>query len=200
MVAALSRLARAGPAQPTTAWRVWASFLLALCGLGVSTYLTVVHFAGNQLLVCSANSVVNCEAVITSPQSYVLGIPVAVLGLAFYVVMVAACSPWAWRAADRRIHLGRLALAALGMAFVLYLIATELLVIKAICLWCTAVHILTFAQLILVVATVPTMLGWSGHQEISTRNDARNKRARRLSASAPPSARRRAASGAARRR
>ncbi len=165
MGTALSRLAQAGPAQPTAPWRAWTSFLLALCGLGVSTYLTVVHFAGNQLLVCSANSVVNCEAVITSPQSYVAGIPVAVLGLAFYVVMVAASSPWAWRARDRRIHLARLALAAAGMAFVLYLIGTELLVIKAICLWCTAVHVLTFAQLILVVATVPTMVGWASQPE-----------------------------------
>ena len=47
-----------------------------------------------------------------------------------------------------------------GIGFVLYLVSAELLIIKAICIWCTGVHIVTFAQLLLVVATVPAMLGW----------------------------------------
>jgi uncharacterized membrane protein len=34
------------------------------------------------------------------------------------------------------------------------------LIIGAICIYCTGVHIVTFAQLVLVMATVPTMLGW----------------------------------------
>jgi hypothetical protein len=52
-----------------------------------------------------------------------------------------------------------------GIGFVLYLVATELLVIKSICEWCTVVHLLTFAQLLLVVATVPAMVGWGRELE-----------------------------------
>jgi len=166
----LTRAARAEgpPVSPPPTWRIAVSGVLALAGLGISIYLTVVHFVGNQILACPAGphgGAINCEAVITSPQSYVFGIPVAVLGLAYYVVMTAINSPWAWRARDRRIHMARLALAVLGIGFVLYLISAELLIIKAICIWCTAVHIITFAQLILVVSTVPTMLGWGGDPE-----------------------------------
>jgi uncharacterized membrane protein len=146
--------------EPAAHWRVWTSFVLALLGLGMSTYLTVVHFVGNQILACTSNSVFNCEAVITSPQSYVFGIPVAVLGLVYYVVMAGVCSPWAWRASDRRVHLGRLAMVVVGIGFVLYLISAELLIVKSICELCTTVHVVTFAQLLLVVATVPAMLGW----------------------------------------
>jgi len=152
-------------AQPPPAWRAWLSWGLALGGLGVSIYLTIVHYGGLNFLVCPSNGkggAINCEAVLTSPQSVILGIPVPVLGLGFYTVLIGLCSPWAWRAADRRVHLARLVLLVMGIGFVLYLVATELLVIKSICLWCTSVHVLTFIQLILVVATVPTMLGWGG--------------------------------------
>ena len=89
-----------------------------------------------------------------------LGVPVAVLGLGYYVVVTAINTPWAWRSADRRIHQARLALSILGIGFVLYLISAELLIIKAICIYCTGVHIVTFALLVLVMSTVPTMLGW----------------------------------------
>ena len=86
--------------------------------------------------------------------------PVAVLGLGYWVVMTALNSPWAWRSADRRIHVARLTLSVLGIGFVLYLLSAELLIIGAICIYCTGVHIVTFAQLVLVMATVPAMLGW----------------------------------------
>ncbi|MGH9044396.1 MAG: vitamin K epoxide reductase family protein [Acidimicrobiales bacterium] len=158
---------RLADARPRAAsWRVAASGALALGGLGVSAYLTAAHYVGAEVLVCSGSGAINCEKVTTSPQSVIVGVPVAVLGLAFYVVMTALCSPWAWRSARRELHATRLALCFVGIAFVLYLVAAELLEIKAICIWCTAVHVVTFAQLVLVVATVPALLGW-GQQRAS---------------------------------
>ena len=127
-------------------WLQLATFVLALAGLGVSTYLTVAHFTESTLLGCSESGLVNCTKVTTSPQSYVFGIPVAVLGLAFYVVVAALMSPWAWRAARyrREIYLIRMAAMVAGIGFVLYLLYAELFLIGSICLYCTSVHAITF--------------------------------------------------------
>ena len=78
------------------------TWLVAVAGLGVSIYLTIAHFTETVLAGCSESGLVNCTKVTTSPQSYVFGIPVAVLGLAFYLFAVAAMSPWAWRSRGAR--------------------------------------------------------------------------------------------------
>ena len=133
------------PAEPGPApWLQIATFVLALAGLGVSIYLTIAHFTESALAGCSESGLVNCTKVTTSPQSYVFGIPVAVLGLAFFVFAVAIMSPWAWRASRREIHLARIASLVVGIGFVLYLVYAELFTIGSICLYCTSVHVITF--------------------------------------------------------
>jgi uncharacterized membrane protein len=125
-------------------WLQLTTFALALAGLGVSLYLTVAHFTQTALFACAESGLVNCTKVTTSPQSYVFGIPVAVLGLAFYVAAVALMSPWAWRSARREVHLIRLASVVVGIGFVLYLLYAELFIIGSICLYCTSIHVITF--------------------------------------------------------
>jgi uncharacterized membrane protein len=133
----------AGTAVPL--WLQVTTFVLALAGLGVSTYLTVAHFTESTLAGCSEKAgLVNCTKVTTSAQSYVFGIPVAVLGLVFFLFMVAIMSPWAWRSARREVHLIRLASVVAGVGFVLYLLYAELFIIGSICLYCTGVHVITF--------------------------------------------------------
>jgi uncharacterized membrane protein len=142
-------------------WRVATALVLSLAGLGVSIYLTIDHFAKIPL-VCSDTGVINCEKVTTSAQSHFLGIPVAVLGLAFYLAMTVINLPPLWYTADRRVHIVRLAMASVGVLFALYLVSAELLIIGNICLWCTSVHVITFLLFILIISTVLPMLGWSG--------------------------------------
>ena len=132
----------ARPAAPF--WLQLVTWLVAMAGLGVSIYLTIAHFTETALAGCSESGLVNCTKVTTSPQSYVFGIPVAVLGLAFYLFAVAAMSPWAWRSRRREVHIVRLASTVVGIGFVLYLIYAELFIIGSICLYCTSVHVLTF--------------------------------------------------------
>src|SRR5580693_3460507 len=80
-------------------WLQLLTFVLALVGLGVSIYLTIAHFTQSTLAGCAETvGLVNCTKVTTSAQSYAFGIPVAVLGLAFFVFAVAIMSPWAWQA------------------------------------------------------------------------------------------------------
>ncbi len=140
-------------------WRPIVALVLTIGGLGVSTYLTVAHYSHTPLA-CSGSGIVNCEKVTTSAQSIFLGVPVALWGLLFYVAMIAVNLPVAWRSTDRRIHALRLAMTVVGMCFVLYLVSAELLIIGNICLWCTSVHAITFLLFVLMVATVPQMLGW----------------------------------------
>ena len=137
------------PAGPP-AWLRWSTFALAILGLAASAYLTYTHFTDSALAGCTETSgAVNCGKVTTSPQSVVFGIPVAVLGLAFYVFLVAIMSPFAWRSRRREIALVRMLSLIVGIGFVLYLLYAELFQIDAICLYCTSVHIITFLLFVL---------------------------------------------------
>jgi len=148
--AAAAAAGEPGPAGPPP-WLQWTTWVLSLAGLGVSVYLTIVHYNTAVTLACPATSSINCEKVVTSPQSVVFGIPVAVLGLAFYVFLAAANSPRVWRMAWPPIRWARLGSMVVGIVFVLYLIYTELFTIRAICLWCTSVHVITFVLFVLIV-------------------------------------------------
>jgi uncharacterized membrane protein len=132
-------------------WFQLTTWILSLGGLGVSIYLTIAHFNTSVTLACPATSTVNCEKVTTSPQSYAFGIPVAVLGLAFYVFLAVVNSPWAWRITWPPLRWARVGSMVVGILFVLYLIYAELFSIGAICLWCTSVHVITFALFVLIV-------------------------------------------------
>jgi uncharacterized membrane protein len=127
------------------------SLLLTLIGIGIATYLTIAHYDSHVSLVCSAKGAIDCEAVTTSAQSKLFGLPVAVLGLAYFIGMVPWHLPAAWRSPDPRIKIGRLLYGASGIVFVCYLIYAEAIIIKKICLWCTGVHITTFVLFIVTV-------------------------------------------------
>jgi uncharacterized membrane protein len=146
--------------QSVPRWAVYTTFLLSLIGLGLSIYLTITHF-DKQLLACSGTGFVDCSKVTTSAQSRFLGVPVAFLGLANYVVMTALNSPWGWRVQAYWLHVVRFVLAIGAMCFVLWLISAELLIIDNICLYCTGVHIVTFALLVVLSRVSPAQLGWN---------------------------------------
>jgi uncharacterized membrane protein len=135
--------------------------LLVCCvaGLGVSIYLTLTHYTKVVSLVCSNNGAINCEKVTTSPQSMVFGIPVAVLGLVFFVSMFVLVLPRIYERPELIIARLRLASSVVGIGFVLYLLYCELFIIHALCLWCSSVHLLTFIIFCLVVSGWPEVTG-----------------------------------------
>ncbi len=135
-------------------WVQWTSLALSLAGLAVSIYLTIAHFTSTSILACSNKGFVDCAKVTTSSQSMVFGVlPVAVLGLAFYVFMTAVNSPWGWRMRIPLVWWARLGSVVVGMGFVLYLLYAEIIQIGNICLWCTSVHAVTFLLFVLLVFT-----------------------------------------------
>jgi uncharacterized membrane protein len=148
-------------------WLQLVSFALAILGLAISAYETYAHFNGSHLAGCPAggSGTFNCTAVITSPQSMVFGvIPVAILGLAFYVAAVPLFSPWLWQVNWRWLHMLRLGSVVVGMGFVMYLIYAELYQINDICEYCTGVHIVTFLLFVITVFSA-AIWGLRGRQD-----------------------------------
>jgi uncharacterized membrane protein len=124
--------------------------LLAIAGIGIAAYLTVVHFA-DQPIVCSG--IGDCEKVNSSRYAKLAGIPVAVLGLVSYVAMLVLVLA----ALVRRDAL--LAAAAWGIAlasflFSMYLTYLELEVIHAICVWCVSSASVVTVMLVALSASV----------------------------------------------
>jgi uncharacterized membrane protein len=126
-------------------WLPIASLALVVIGLALSAYLTYEHYTASATLACSDNGVVNCLQVTTSAQSKVFGIPVALLGLVYFVAMLPVCLPAAWRSRSPWLRNGRIAAGIVGIGFVFYLLYSELFTIGKICLYCTGVHVVTVA-------------------------------------------------------
>ncbi len=126
-------------------WLPVTALTLVIAGLAVSGYLTVEHYTASTTLACPEHGVINCQKVTTSAQSAVFGIPVALLGLLFFAAMVPLNLPALWRSPLPALRWGRALFALVGVGFVCYLVYAELFILNAICLWCTAVHVLTVA-------------------------------------------------------
>jgi uncharacterized membrane protein len=107
-----------------------AAVLVTLAGIVIAGYLTWAHFA-DQSVVCVQGG--GCEEVQESSYSEIAGIPVAALGLAAYLTMLALL---VWDAPVARLSAATLAL--LGLFFSAYLVVVQLFVIDAVCVWCMA--------------------------------------------------------------
>jgi uncharacterized membrane protein len=117
---------------------------LSLAGIGVSIYLTLLHYAGI-VPACPESGTINCEAVLTSSYSVIAGttIPTSAAGIVWFAVSAAL---WGWRAGPLHLFWS-----AIGLATALYLVFVELVLIRVICLWCTAAHVLVFALALIAV-------------------------------------------------
>lgn len=124
--------------------------VLGLPGIAASSYLTYSHFAG-EATVCAG--IGSCEFVQTSEYSDIAGVPVALMGLLYFVAMSAL-------AVARLLRLSwavewgtpvAFSLALGGTAFVAYLTGIELFVLDAICPWCVSVAVMTAVSLGLTI-------------------------------------------------
>ncbi len=123
----------------------WQLLALAasVAGLGVSIYLTAVHYAGVPLA-CPANGTISCEAVLSSQYAVIAGtaVPTSAAGIVWFAV-----SALLWTRGPGRIQL---AWSIAGLVTVFSLVFVEIVRIGAICIWCTAAHALVL--LIFLVA------------------------------------------------
>ncbi|MGH3003500.1 MAG: vitamin K epoxide reductase family protein [Gaiellaceae bacterium] len=100
---------------------------VALLGIAVAAYLTVVHYA-HTAPICTTGG---CETVQHSSYAELAGVPVALLGLIAYVLILGTAG---LRGVAPALLGGVLALAA--AAFSGYLLWVQLARIHAICQWC----------------------------------------------------------------
>jgi uncharacterized membrane protein len=108
--------------------------VLALAGLGIATYLTVVHFA-HQPIAC--NGLGDCAYVNSSEYAKLAGVPVALIGAVAYASMLLLVVV-AWLRRDGTALLLAWGIGLASLAFSAYLTYIELYVIDAICVYCVA--------------------------------------------------------------
>jgi uncharacterized membrane protein len=133
-----------------------AAFAIALVGLGIAAYLTVVHYAGAAPACAIAHG---CETVQKSRYAELFGIPVALLGGLAYVGILGSLTR-----EDEAFRTAGAALAIVGVAFSGWLTYVEVFKLHAICIWCVGsaicmalLAILTTARLLTSPTPVPAV-------------------------------------------
>lgn len=126
---------------------------LALGGVGLATYLAMYKLGMIGNLACTIGS---CETVNLSRWATLLGVPVAVWGVGFYVVLFLVAllgtterfvdEPWVSHAL--------LGLTAWGVIFSAWLTYLELYVIHAICMFCV------ISAILVTVTFLVSVLEW----------------------------------------
>ncbi len=127
-----------------------AIFGLSVAGLGVSGYLTYVHYAVIEPL-CVFNA--KCDVVLASSFAQIWGVPLALLGLVMYATVLAFSlmarrrdSAW-----QHLVALGLYGVTLTGMVFTVYLYYLEIFVIHAFCSWCVISSVILAGIFILAV-------------------------------------------------
>lgn len=122
-----------------------AAAALALGGLAISTYLTILHY-DDSIPVCVGGGG-GCEKVQESDYAELAGAPVALIGAIGYALIgLSLLAPG---------NSGRFAgalLGLVGLGFSLYLTYLELFVIDAICQWCVASAVVMTALAAIAIA------------------------------------------------
>jgi len=109
-------------------WLRFGQIAVSAVGVALAAYLTYVHYKP-AALICTTGG--GCETVQQSKYAVLVGIPVAILGLAAWTAALVLA---VWDSEPARTLL--LAIALVALAFAVYLVVLQLFVIDAICTWC----------------------------------------------------------------
>lgn len=134
--------------------------VLAMAGLGVAVYLAYVEISQVEA-VCGP--IGQCNVVQSSPYAQIFGIPVAVLGMLYYMAVLVL---WGgqFMPNHRLAHASTLVLLGstiFSTLFSIYLTLLELFVIHAVCIWCLSSAVISTLLMLLVVQPVSVRLGFS---------------------------------------
>jgi uncharacterized membrane protein len=105
-----------------------AAIAVAVIGLGIATYLTIVHYAGEAPVCAIAHG---CATVQKSDYAKLAGIPVALLGIVGYVGILASLIR-----DDESSRTAAAFFSIAGLGFSGWLTYVEVGKLDAICIWC----------------------------------------------------------------
>jgi uncharacterized membrane protein len=131
----------------------WLIPIIAVLGIGIASYLAYVEVA-QVTAVCGP--VGHCNLVQSSTYARILGIPIAILGIATYVAVIAL---WLLERLVKQtrhkltVRLSLIGLTIFGTLFSIYLTLLELFVIRAVCAWCLTSAV--FMTLLMVIVARP---------------------------------------------
>ena len=122
-----------------------ATAVLALIGVAIAGYLTWIHYAHLDPVCVGGGG--GCERVQSSRWAELAGVPVAVLGLAGYVAILAS-----FALPEEQGALAAAFLSLTGFGFSVWLTYVEIVKIDAICQWCVASAVVMTALAVVSVA------------------------------------------------
>jgi uncharacterized membrane protein len=137
--------------------KLLALVVMSVFGLWASSSVLVTFYTLHQQLpICPSGTFFgihfDCSAVLTSPYSVAFGVPLEVLALAYFVVnlgmvyLIAIGSERASRVSLQALFGWRF----IGVAIVPYLVFVELVLIRAICVYCTIMHIAILIDFVVI--------------------------------------------------
>ena len=113
---------------------------LGLLGIAFLSYLTSLHFAETGSALCNFGAKFDCHIVNKSVYSEFFGVPVSILGMGYFVAVIAL----AFMKRVRRRFALILLCTAFSLVFSLYLSGVEILLLGTVCLFCEASKVLMF--------------------------------------------------------
>jgi uncharacterized membrane protein len=143
-------------------WKKFALLVgMSIFGLWASSMVLVVYYTLHKTLPFCTNTSstgfhwpprVDCGAVLSSPYSSILGVPLEVLAVGYFVValgliyMVSFGPDSTFRTSFRTLFVWRF----IGLAMVPYLLLVELGILGAICIYCTMMHIAIVTDFVII--------------------------------------------------
>lgn len=145
-------------------WKKFALLVgMSIFGLWASAMVLVVYYTLHQTLpFCPPSSSgggfhwglprIDCGAVLSSPYSSILGVPLEVLAVGYFIValgliyMVSFGPDRTFRTSFRTLFVWRF----VGLAMVPYLLFVELGILGAICIYCTMMHVAIVTDFVII--------------------------------------------------
>lgn len=140
--------------------RVLVTATAGLAGLAVSAYLTLLH-AAPAAAACGAYGVVDCERVLSSAFSAIPGtsVPTAAAGLLWFPVGAGLALVRLTRTTSPVLSRVQVLWSGVGLTAVLGLVFVEIVLLGAICAWCTVAHCLVLLMFLVAIADDQWLFG-----------------------------------------
>lgn len=135
--------------KPSVKKMLKAIIVLAVLAMGVTAYLTYLHYEPTAAEFCNFNTQFNCDIVNKSQWSYIaigsLEIPVAIMGFLYYLGVLIACvgliKKWRFTAVHKIFTTHKVLwllrwITYFGVLFALYLTYIETFVLHTYCIFC----------------------------------------------------------------